>query len=239
MNPDQLTRFETPESLAETAAREWLQDLSTRASRDTPYAVALSGGRITRTFFEAVVHLAASAHCDFEQVHFFWADDRCVGPDDDDSNFKLADALLFQPLNIAPEKIHRIRGELEPDRAAKQSSKDLENFFASRPEDQRRFDMIFLGMGEDGHTASLFPGESEEVMSDPAPYRAVVATKPPPNRITLGYGVIKDANEVVALISGSGKADVLKESLSDKPTTPMGRVIKSREGIRILTDIQF
>lgn len=239
MNSDLIQNFESPESLAETAARDWLEELSSRAPHSGPYAVALSGGRITNTFFNALVDQAAETSSAFELVHFFWADDRCVGPDDADSNFKQTSELLFTPLNINTEQVHRIQGELEPKRAAELASADLTEFFAQRTEGDRRFDRIFLGMGEDGHTASLFPGESEDVMSDATLYRAVVASKPPPNRITLGYDVIANAKEVVALVSGSGKETALRESLSPKGNTPMARVIQSRGETRILTDVSL
>jgi 6-phosphogluconolactonase len=100
------------------------------------------------------------------------------------------------------------------------------------------FDMIFLGMGEDGHVASLFPGEPENVMADPAFYRAVTAVKPPPRRLTLGYGVIVQALEVWVLIAGADKANALKESLSPSGKTPLARVLQQRTQTSILTDIK-
>jgi 6-phosphogluconolactonase len=99
--------------------------------------------------------------------------------------------------------------------------------------------MIFLGMGEDGHVASLFPGELPEAISDPAIYRTVTAVKPPPRRMTLGYGMLAAALEVWLLASGRGKEGALKESLSPKGGTPLSRVLRSRTRTRILTDIEF
>jgi 6-phosphogluconolactonase len=92
-------------------------------------------------------------------------------------------------------------------------------------------------MGEDGHTASLFPGEAASVMEDPAMYRAVTATKPPPRRITLGYGAIAAAREAWVLASGKGKEAALRESLSPAGRTPLARVLRMRSLTRIYTDV--
>jgi 6-phosphogluconolactonase len=92
-------------------------------------------------------------------------------------------------------------------------------------------------MGEDGHVASLFPGEPDEVISDPAIYRAVTAVKPPPRRFTLGYDVIVRAAEAWVLAAGAGKQGALKESVSPNGKTPLARVLRQRELTHIFTDI--
>jgi 6-phosphogluconolactonase len=100
------------------------------------------------------------------------------------------------------------------------------------------FDLIFLGMGEDGHVASLFPGEPETVMNLAQVYRPVVAAKPPPNRITLGYGVIAAAQQVWVLASGKGKEAALRDSLTQGNATPLGRVIRMRTHTKVFSDIR-
>jgi 6-phosphogluconolactonase len=92
-------------------------------------------------------------------------------------------------------------------------------------------------MGEEGHVASLFPGESPEVMASPAVFRHVVGTKPPPNRITLGYAGIAAAREVWLLASGAGKAGALSEAIAGTGRTPLCRVLQSRQQTRIFTDL--
>jgi len=231
--------FPSPADLAAAAARTWLAELAARPTSAPPASVALSGGRITRTFFQSVVTQARDDRSLFADVHFFWADERCVPPDDPESNFRLADELLFQPLGIAPECIHRIHGELSPHEGAAAAREDLERFQEHKGADLPLFDTVFLGMGEDGHVASLFPGESEETMSDPALYRPVVAAKPPPHRITLGYDAILSAQSVTALVSGSGKESALRDSLSSEGTTPLSRVVQRRTSVRILTDVRL
>ena len=116
--------FPSPADLAAAAARTWLAELAARPASAPPASVALSGGRITRTFFQSVVTQARDDRSLFAEVHFFWADERCVPPDDPESNFRLADELLFQPLGIAPECIHRIHGELSPHEGAAAARED-------------------------------------------------------------------------------------------------------------------
>ncbi len=234
-----IQSFDNPEALAAAAAGDWLNELATRAAASTPYSVALSGGRITRNFFRAVVEQGRTRAELFREVHFFWADERCVPPTDDESNFRMAEELLLCPLGIASEQVHRIPGEEESAHAADMAARDLAAFFAARGGRDNVFDRIFLGMGEDGHTASLFPGESKETMNNPALYRAVVAEKPPPDRVTLGYDALIAARNVVVLASGAGKEAALKESLSPDGGTPMARVLRNRKDTRILTDVRL
>jgi 6-phosphogluconolactonase len=228
----------SPAELARFAAASWLDQLADRTD-DSPYSVALSGGRITKAFFQSIVEQSAGTTAAFDKVHFFWADERCVPPDDPESNFRMADELLFQPLGIAQKNIHRIHGELPPQDAAAAARVDLERFHHLKGTSRPLFDMIFLGMGEDGHIASLFPGESEETKSDEASYRSVVAVKPPPNRVTLGYGAIESATSVTALVSGTGKESALREALAPDGKNPMARIIQHRDSVRILTDMEI
>lgn len=226
-----------PEALAAAAARQWLEDLSRRAPGSGPYSAALSGGRVTTAFFRSIVD-QSGPHLDaLSGVHYFWADERCVPSDDPESNFRMAQELLFGPLGVSEDRVHRILGELSPGEAAGLAERDLRSFGARRGEAGHCFDMVFLGMGEDGHVASLFPGESEAAVGDPALYRPVVAVKPPPNRITLGYDAIVSARAVWALVSGEGKRTALEQSLAANGATPFSEVIRRREQTRIITDV--
>jgi 6-phosphogluconolactonase len=242
-----IDRFPDGAALAREAAAEWLRLLQEGAGRRKAegglYTVALSGGRIAKDFFGEIATQARTAK-DFDrdifgrQVHFFWGDERCVPPDDPESNFGVAEKLLFAPLQIAATQVHRVRGEAAEAEALGEVTEALRRI--AKPGwvgGVPVLDMVFLGMGEDGHVASLFPGERPEVMSDPAVYRAVTAVKPPPRRITVGYGVLAAAERVWVLASGKGKEQALKESLSPQGKTPLARVLKSREETRILTDV--
>jgi 6-phosphogluconolactonase len=225
-------------ALANIAAHEWIQQLATRPPDSDNYCVALSGGRIAKTFSAAVANLAKARNLDFKSVHFFWGDERCVPPTDAESNFAIAQELIFAPLAIPETQIHRIRAEDDPPKAAKDAEAELCRL-APSSDRQPVFDMIFLGLGEDGHTASLFPGEPAKSANDKAVYRPVTGPKPPPRRITLGYQTIAAARQVWVLAAGTGKEKALRDSLKPDAQTPFGRVLNLRTYTKIYTDIQL
>jgi 6-phosphogluconolactonase len=235
----QVRTFSDSDQLSSIVAALWLAGLRSRPDRKIPYCVALSGGRITTNFFEEIVKQAnqGGSGSIFDNVHFFWADERCVPPTDPESNYAMARELLFEPLKIPEGQIHRLRGE-GPELEALGEAVGAISKVAPMSNGQPVLDMVFLGMGENGHIASLFPEESEQEMNDPAIYRAVTTIKPPPRRMTLGYGAIAAAREVRVLISGKGKEEALKQSLPPAATTPLGRVMSLRKQTTIYTDVQ-
>jgi 6-phosphogluconolactonase len=162
-------------------------------------------------------------------VHIFWVDERCVAPSHKDSNYKLVeDALLLQAA-IPEENIHRIHGEEEPGRAAARYEEELRGFFASSWNPV--FDLMILGVGVDGHTASLFPGSALLQEST----RAVVPVcreKPEVNRVSLTLPVLNRAANIFFLVSGNDKADIVHEVLTDRNRKqyPAGRV-QPTEGV--------
>ena len=237
MTQPEVIRFSSDLALADAAASDWLQLVPIGANASRPWLVALSGGRIVRRFFQASVALCTSRNLSLDAVHFFWGDERCVPPDHAESNYAIARAELLDPLKISEQNIHRIHGEETPESAARAAADALQCIAAASANELPAFDLIFLGMGEDGHVASLFPGESSAAADSPALYRPVVAAKPPPNRITIGYHVIAAARRVWVLASGPGKIDALRKSLSPEGRTPLARVIRSRQQTRIFTDI--
>jgi 6-phosphogluconolactonase len=260
----ELLSYRDAAGLSEAVAVMWLSKLNARKNPGGVSTVALSGGRIARTFFEQmawrVKNLPDASARDvlLSNVHFFWADERCVPPTDPESNYGIARELLFEPLKVPEGQIHRLRGEENEALALRDAVENIQKWarsdkgfsftFSSSIEGveniqkwppQPVLDLIFLGMGEDGHVASLFPGEPAGVMTDPAIYRAVTAVKPPPRRITLGYGALAAATEVWVLASGKGKEQALGESMSPDGKTPLARVLRSRANAetKIFTDI--
>lgn len=234
----ELISFGSPDELARTAAKLWVDEIE-RSNRNTAsYDVAFSGGRITEKFLPAVVEQARSRKISLEQVNFFWADERCVPPTDAESNFKMANDLLFVPMKIAEKQIHRLRGEDAPETGAKKGEADMRAVVGANAHGQPVLDLIFLGLGEDGHVASLFPREAESWVTDPAVYRPIAnSPKPPPNRITIGYQTIAAARQVWMLASGAAKQNALRESLSSEGKTSFARVLRLRGQTKILTDI--
>jgi 6-phosphogluconolactonase len=233
----ELISFATADELARAVASAWLDEIETANRAGKTHCVALSGGRIAQKFFAAVVEQANERTVAFGHVHFFWADERCVPPDDPESNFHLAQELLFAPLKIGDAQIHRIRGEDPPEAAAKAASTEISQIAPLNEAGLPILDLIFLGMGEDGHVASLFPGEPDVSISDKAIYRAVNnSPKPPPNRVTLGYAAIALARQVWVLVSGTGKETALRESLFSEGRTPLARVTQFRTHTKIFSD---
>jgi 6-phosphogluconolactonase len=233
----ELCEFPNPEALADSAAQRWLNP----SAPDFRH-VALSGGRIARRLFAAVAHLAAvdaAAAGKLRNTHFFWADERCVPPADEESNFGLAKALLFDPRGLSSTMVHRLKGELNPDQAVREANAEVVRV---APRDARGlplFDLVLLGMGEDGHIASLFPGSSTDDELSEAAYAAVVGPKPPNPRITLTYPVLAAAREAWVLISGEGKDQILRNSLDGKVITPLSRLIRDRKRTWVLVDHAF
>ena len=251
----ELISFASAGELARAAANAWLNEMESANHAGKPHHVALSGGRIARKFFAAVVEQTKTRKIgdgdpDFaggyagagtpslpSNVHFFWADERCVPRDDKESNFLLANELLFVPLKISESQIHRIRGEDSPEAAAKAASTEISRIVPLNEAGLPILDLFFLGMGQDGHVASLFPGESDVLILDKVIYRAVKnSPKPPPNRVTLGYTTITAAKQVWVLVSGAGKETALRESLSSEGRTPLARVTQFRTRTKIFCD---
>lgn len=234
----EVLSFPADRELAQAVARAWLDEVKAANRHDATQCVALSGGRIAQKLFASVAELAKADQVSLDAVHFFWADERCVPPDDAESNFRVARELLFTPLKIADNQIHRLRGEESPDFAVAEAEAEICRIAPLTSDGQPVLDLIFLGLGEDGHVASLFPGEPESVRKSRAVYRAVTAAKPPPQRITLGYAAIAAGRQVWVLASGAGKEAALRDSLDPSGQTPLAWVIKSRPHTRIFTDIQ-
>jgi 6-phosphogluconolactonase len=231
-----LRKFDGPQPLAEAAARDCFSVVSQRVQNDGPFLMALSGGRIAKTFCSALAK-GAGARGFGEQVHFFWSDERCVPPQDPESNFLLANEALLQPLSIAPSRIHRIEGEKKGELAFAKAEADLRGLAGVTPSGQPILQLVLLGMGEDGHVASLFPGGSERDFTSEAWFRCVTAPKPPPQRVTMGFPAIVAAEQVWVLASGEGKRGALEESLRPGGRTPLERVMQGRNVTRIYSDI--
>ncbi len=233
MSNFELIRFSSTEELVNQVAQNWVS-----AVQDNPtMSVALSGGRVAKTFLAKTAELATANGVSFGQVQFFWGDERCAPPDHNESNFKLAKDAMFNALDIPAENIHRLRGEDDGAAASAIAIEDLKKTVAANDSGIPVIDIVFLGMGEDAHVASLFPEEDEAARNLPDFFRPVTATKPPPNRITISYNVIAAAKEVWVLASGTAKADALNASLKPDANTPFARVLKSRSITKVFTDI--
>jgi len=226
----------TPEELAAEAATR-LAGLLKGRDLGRLWTVALSGGRIAPPLYRALIAEVRGQFIPMDGVHFFWADERAVPPGDAESNYRQAKEHLFDPLDIPAPQVHRICAEVEPEYACAQAESELCRIAPFDAMGQPVLDLVILGMGEDGHVASLFPEEPEGVRADPAVFRAVTATKPPPRRVTVGYGVVAAARAVWILASGKGKLAPFQALISGGSNLPVARVARSRESTVVFQDI--
>jgi 6-phosphogluconolactonase len=233
-----LRRFDTPEPLAHAAALDWVNAVSSNPSSKA-FSTALAGGRIALNFFAEITAQVHQSRVPLNGVHFFWGDERCVPPTDPESNFRAANELLLGPMNVSPGQIHRLLGENSPEQAAKAGEGELRRVVSTTSGDQPVLDLVLLGMGEEGHIASLFPGEPEELVNSRAVYRCVTTPKPPPQRITLGYPALAAARQVWVLVSGAGKEVALRQSLGPEGNTPLARLLHERSSTRIYSDCKI
>lgn len=200
----ELHILETPED----AARECSKYIFSQLTGRTRAAIALSGGSTPKLLFADM----ALAQFDWSTVHFFWVDERCVPPDDKQSNFKLANETLLSPAHVPAANIHRIYGELPPAEGAQRYLNDIRQFFDLKEGQLPVFDVLHRGMGADAHTASLFPGTP--LVDD----RTGIATnvwveKMKMDRVTLLPGVLLAAKHTVLQVAGEDKAAALHEVL--------------------------
>ena len=202
-----LLVYETPEELAEAAAREFVVRAEGAIDALGRFAVVLAGGSTPKATYETLAR-DYPGELDWGRVHVFFGDERTVPPDHEDSNYRMAHEVLLSRVPVGG--VHRMRGELPPAEAAAAYEKALREYFG--PEGVPALDLILLGLGEDGHTASLFPETSALDVTD----RWVVANpvlKLETTRLTLTAPAINAAKAVSFLVAGEGKAEALKEVL--------------------------
>jgi 6-phosphogluconolactonase len=210
MKPD-VRIFENLESLSEAAAVLFIESSARAVMERGRFLVAFSGGGTPLKLYGLLARSPYHEQVDWPHAHMFWGDERCVPPEDLENSYRQAHDVLLGHVPIPAENIHRIESDLEPDTAAINYALILKQF-ASAPLDWPRFDLVLLGMGDDGHTASLFP--SPEV--DPStPTLAVTAQYQdrPANRVTLTPRVFNAARRIVFLVSGQSKSETLANVL--------------------------
>ena len=181
--------------------------------------LALAGGETPRAVHEAL----ASRKVDWSRVQITFGDERCVPPDHADSNFRMAKETLLDAVAIPAGNVFRIRGEIAPADAAREYEDKLAAFAARFGERRYIHDFVLLGLGEDGHTASLFPGSPalEETVRNVIP---TTGPKPPPQRITMTFPLLNAARHVAFLVTGAGKHALVEEIVAGGSAHPAGRV---------------
>ena len=205
-----ISVYDTPEQVAAAAAERFVECSQAAVDARGVCSVALSGGNTPRRVYELLATEQFSDRVEWSLVNLFFGDERAVPPDHLDSNYRMVHEALISRVAIPAANVHRLIGEGNPDENARSYEDELKTFFAglSWP----RFDLVLLGMGTDGHTASLFPGS--EALQEKS--RWVVATKSQPSgqeRITLTLPVFNHAAKILFLVTGKEKAQRLREAV--------------------------
>ena len=224
--------YSSSEELSRAAAREFAARAEEAIEERGRFAVVLAGGSTPETLY-GILARDYMDQIDWSRVYVFFGDERSVPPHHEDSNHKMASEVLLDHVPVA--NVHRIRGELPPEAAAEAYEEELRTYF--RTEDVPRFDLILLGIGADGHTASLFPETSAIEVHD----RWVVANPVPrlgTTRITLTVPVINAALAVYFLVEGEDKAEALREVLEgdDDPRAYPAKLVQPPGGPEWLID---
>lgn len=211
MNAEIVIRTDV-EAVAREAAGRFV-DLARQSRAQPHWSVALSGGQTPTALYALLAEEPYRGQVPWQDVHLFWGDERCVPPDDPGSNFRLAFQELISRVPIPAGNVHRVQGELEPKAAAQAYESALREFFRGA---QPCLDLVLLGLGEDGHIASLFPGSSALRETT----RLAVAVEAhyqgrPAQRVTLTLPAINSARHVWFLVNGQSKAEIVRAALED------------------------
>jgi 6-phosphogluconolactonase len=230
-----LTRLTTcadAEPVAERAAADVARYLRRLREEYGVAHLALSGGTTPGRTYE----LLAAAPTELAGVEIWFADERCVAPDDEQSNYRLAAETLLAPAGIAPEHVHRMEGELGPDEGARRYARALRDGVARTDGQLPVLDLIVLGVGPDGHIASLFPGSPALDAGDRELCLGIHdSPKPPPERITLSLGVLRAARRCLLLATGASKADAV-DAMLGQPSRRVPASLLRRERLTVIVD---
>jgi 6-phosphogluconolactonase len=214
------------DELNRKAAEQFIELANKAIQQSGQFTVSLSGGSTPKTIYSLLASADHKERVDWFRVYLFWGDERCVPPNHPESNFRMVQESLLSKVQIPDENIHRMMGEKEPEQAATEYEEHLRRFFHLPRGSVPRFDLIFLGLGEDGHTASLFPG-SPALDEQNRLVAKVYVERLKAYRLTLTLPVINAAAQITFLVTGQSKSAVVKQILgadSKSQSYPANRV---------------
>ena len=177
------------------------------------FTVALAGGSTPKALYEQLSTEPYKSAVDWSRVFLFFGDERCVPPVHENSNYAMAKTALLDLVPVPPENVFRMKGEIEPEKTANDYEESLNKFFGVEKGEFPRFDLIMLGMGSDGHTASLFPGKASLEETERSVIASAPGLEPFVPRLTLTFPVLNNAKDVIFLISGQDKSVSLEAIL--------------------------
>lgn len=218
----QVSVFPDRAALIEAAAQRIVDSGQNAIDLRGQFAWALSGGSTPQPLYELLASPRFAKQLDWRRVEFFWSDERCVPPDHKDSNFRMAREALLDKLSLGANQVHRMRGEDEPEKAAAAYEAGLRAYHDSG------LDLVLLGMGADGHTASLFP--RSPALQETT--RWVVPNLSPTNtqRLTFTFPALNASAEVLFLVSGADKAARVQEALHSTQTDLPVQHVRPKRG---------
>jgi 6-phosphogluconolactonase len=214
-----LVRLKTPEAVARAAAAAIVEAAFKAIHEHGEFRLVLAGGRTPRASYELLA-TELREEIDWRRVLFYFSDERCVGPDDPASNYRMAKEALFDPLKVQGGSVRRMAGELAPDAAAADYDAEIRAVIADR---QPAFDLTLLGMGAEGHTASLFPG-SPALEETGRTVLHVTAPADPPDRLTMTPVALAASRQILFLVTGEEKAQALARVFGGDDDLPAARV---------------
>lgn len=187
-------------------------------------SLVLSGGATPRGVYDLLATEGFSSQIEWAKVHIFWGDERCVPPHAPDSNYRMANDVLIRKISIPMTNVHRIPAERPPQEAAQMYQHEIKSLFQLREKELPRFTVVLLGLGTDGHTASLFPNTSALQERTKFVTEVFVESLKAP-RITMTLPVINNAQNIIILVSGKGKAGILSAVIDvDVPQFPVNMI---------------
>jgi len=211
-----ITHVTTPEDLAVTALDMFISSANKAIQAKGTFDVAISGGHTPTRFFELLGGTAKAGKIQWDHVQLFWVDERCVRPDDQASNYRLAAETFLGKVPVPEGNVHRVPGECSDyAQAVREYADTLRRVFNLAPGQVPEFDLMVLGMGPDGHVGSLFP-DSYARFDTEALVSAVYFTDGDYSRITLTHPVLRAASQLVILVSGPEKADILRDVMQSE-----------------------
>ena len=208
-----LRVFTDSEAMAEEIARRWHQGAQTAAKAKRIFSVVLSGGTTTSKVYQKAASPFWSDKMSWDAVHIFWADERCVSPESEESNYQTICRTLLNHIPIPENNVHRIKGEEEPEKESIRYAQEIKEHMIMKGRQDVCFDWVFLGLGIDGHTASLFPGQ-EKVLKSSNLCEVARHPKTDQTRITLTPSAIQRSSCITYHVIGKNKSKIVSEVLS-------------------------
>ncbi|HEY0050483.1 MAG TPA: 6-phosphogluconolactonase [Pyrinomonadaceae bacterium] len=217
--------FPNVAALNQAAARSIVEIAAKALQANDKFSIALAGGSTPEALYKMLASGEFKNRIDWTKTLVFFGDERCVSPENAESNYRMANAALLARVPLPPENVFRLRGETEPEKAAFEYEETIKKTLG----ENARFDLILLGMGDDGHTASLFP-RTEALSAAGKLVAANYVEKLKANRLTLTFRAINSARNVLFLVAGAGKAGMMKKVLSVETIDLPSSLIKPENG---------